>query len=159
MYTEFTKNLKYSNYIKSPTRFLTVQITIMIALNQKVAKQPNFCFFHSWVSSILLLTLFSSMLYAVPGPPTNVIGLCSVVLWGQPSQPSGTIERFDVQFSIPGVWYGTIHRKQRDNHIVQEGDTPSDYPDHEVFVGVSELHKCINMLSTCIHLVLPLSAK
>lgn len=101
------------------------------------------------------------MLYAVPDPPSNVIGLCSVVLWGEPSKPSGMIERFDVQFSIPGVWYGTIHRKRRDDvfHIVQDGDKPSDYHDSEVFVGVSELHKCISILRTCIHLVLPLSAK
>jgi len=86
------------------------------------------------------------MLYAVPDPPSNVIGLCSVVLWGQPSKPSGMIERFEVQFSVPGVWYGTIHCKRRDNvfHIVQDGDKPSDYLYSEVFVGVSEhaqMHK------------------
>jgi len=76
------------------------------------------------------------------GPPSNVKGLCTVVLWGQPSQPNGEIEGFDVQFYVRGRAYGTVRAKWRDNiyHIVQEDDKPSGYRDNEVSVGVSELH-------------------
>lgn len=89
------------------------------------------------------------MFYTVPGPPSVVVGLCTVVMWGQQSHPSGEIVKFEVQLSIPGVWYGTIHHKRWDDvfHIVQESDTPSDYLklDSEFFVGVSEPHNVISM--------------
>ena len=78
----------------------------------------------------------------VSGPPSNVKGLCTIVLWGQPSLPNGEIKGFDVQFYVRGRSYGTIRAKGRDNiyHIVREDDKPSGYRDNEVSVGVSELH-------------------
>jgi len=71
-----------------------------------------------------------------------VKGLCTVVLWGQPSQPNGEIKRFDVQFYVHGRSYGTVIAKGRDNiyHIVEGDEKPSGSRDNEVSVGVSELH-------------------
>jgi len=34
-------------------------------------------------------------------------GLCTVVVWGQPSQPNDRVTGFNVQVCIPGVWYST----------------------------------------------------
>ena len=39
-------------------------------------------------------------MYTAPGPPSNVKGLCTVVLWAQPSQPNGKIRGYEVQKSI-----------------------------------------------------------
>ena len=75
-----------------------------------------------------------------PGAPSSVKGLCTVVLWGQPSQPNGVITGFDVQFYIPGVFSGTMYRKGKGDifHIVQDSDRPSRYSVEEYYVGVSE---------------------
>ena len=77
-----------------------------------------------------------------PGPPSNVEGLCTIVLWGQPSQPNGEVTGFNVQFYVPDVWYGTLFRKEMNDiyHTVQDSDNPSDYSVSQIFVGVSELH-------------------
>ena len=77
-----------------------------------------------------------------PGPPSNVKGLCTVVLWARPSQPNGKITGYEVQFYDPDGWSGPVHNKTESDiyHIVEEGDTPSGY-DRTVFsVRVSTLH-------------------
>jgi hypothetical protein len=38
-------------------------------------------------------------LCVVPGQPTNVRGLCTVVAWQAPTEPNGVIVRYDIQFS------------------------------------------------------------
>ena len=83
--------------------------------------------------------------------------LCTIVLWGQPSQPNGEVIGFNVQFSIPGIWNGALYRKQMDDihHMVQDSDKPSEYSDSQIFVAVStSRHKVYNY----IHLVLLLAA-
>ena len=81
-------------------------------------------------------------MYTAPGPPSNVKGLCTVVLWARPSQPNGKIRGYEVQIYIPNQWYGPVHsKKESDNyHIVEEGDRPSEYQHSQLFVGVSQLY-------------------
>ena len=81
-------------------------------------------------------------IHTAPGPPSNVTGLCTVVLWARPSQPNGKITGYEVQFYIPDGWSGPIHTKTESDiyHIVEEDDTPSGYDRTVFFVRVSTLH-------------------
>ena len=85
---------------------------------------------------------FLCSIHTAPGPPSNMKGLCTVVLWARPSQPNGKIRGYEVQFYIPDGWSGAIRNKTESDiyHIVEEGDTPSEYRKSELFVRVSELH-------------------
>ena len=83
-------------------------------------------------------------MHTAPGPPSNVKGLCTVVLWGRPSQPNGKIRGYEVQIFIPDEWYGPVHSKKETDiyHIVEDSDRPSEYKQSELFLRVSELiHK------------------
>ena len=86
--------------------------------------------------------LYASYTHTAPGPPSNVKGLCTVVLWGQPSQPNGKITGYEVEFYVPDEWYGLVHSKNESDiyHIVEDTDTSSEYKQSELFVRVSELH-------------------
>ena len=83
-----------------------------------------------------------SFIHTGPGPPSNVKGLCTVVLWGRPSQPNGKITGYEVQVYVPDEWYGPVHSKKETDiyHIVEDSDTPSEYNQDEFFVAVSALH-------------------
>ena len=81
-------------------------------------------------------------MHTAPGPPSNVKGLCTVVLWGRPSQPNGKITGYEVQVYVPDEWYGQPHSKKETDiyHIVEDSDVSSDYNHDEFYVGVSVLH-------------------
>ena len=93
-------------------------------------------------------------MYTAPGPPSNVKGLCTVVLWARPSQPNGKIRGYEVQIYIPNEWFGPVHpKRESDNyHIVEDSDRPSEYQHSQLFVGVSQVYTkhtiiaCVNSL-------------
>ena len=42
-----------------------------------------------------------SVLHVVPSKPTRVRGFCSIVVWGEPSEPNGKIVGYDLNFYVP----------------------------------------------------------
>ena len=62
-----------------------------------------------------------------PGPPSNVEGLCTVVVWGQPSQPNDRVTGFNVQVYIPGVWYGTETFLDNNFYRVRHSDSEVEW--------------------------------
>ena len=80
-------------------------------------------------------------------------GLCTVVLWGQPSQLNGQIIGFNLQFYIPGVWYGAEKFLDTNTifHRVQDSDI-NGYQRSEIHFGVSELYNVISMHTFQAHL-------
>ena len=83
-----------------------------------------------------------SSIHTAPEPPSNVKGLCTVVLWGQPSQPNGRITGYEVQLYVPEEWSGPVNSKNESDiyHIVEDTDTSSEYELSDYFVRVSALH-------------------
>ena len=83
-----------------------------------------------------------SSIHTAPGPPSNVNGLCTVVLWGRPSQPNGKITGYEVQLYVPEEWSGPVHSKNESDiyHIREDTDTSSEYELSDYFVRVSALH-------------------
>ena len=65
-------------------------------------------------------------LSTVPGPPKNVRGLCTVVVWQPPEQPNGVITGYDIRF-FRGSTSGLIIPKGSNDlfHEVVISDIPS----------------------------------
>jgi len=130
-----TENLIATSYVLDRMRSFTTYI-IRVSVRNSVSNQDP------QNAAQRTVEIDARTKQGLSSPPSNVKGLCTVVLWGQPSLPNGEIDRFDVQFYVRGRSYGTVRAKRRDTiyHIVQEDDKPSGYRDNEVSVGVSELH-------------------
>ena len=88
-------------------------------------------FFHSTPSysshSLFLSISFLPHVFSVPSAPTVKPGLCTVVVWGSPSQSNGVLTGYDLRFYDEGQ--ERIVNKSNSSkeilHIVQDKDIPT----------------------------------
>ena len=69
----------------------------------------------------LQITVSSFLLFLVPSAPSSVLGLCTVVVWGQPSRTNGQLTGYDLRFYNTG--YEKIVWKMNDKNFQIVNDT------------------------------------
>lgn len=80
------------------------------------------------------------LLFIVPNAPTNVRGLCNVIVWGKPSQTNGNLTEYNLRFYDNDNDREIIVSNRSDEilRIVKRSDIPSDSTD-DIFVQVSTI--------------------
>ena len=64
-------------------------------------------------------------MFSVPSAPPVIPGLCSVVVWGTPSQSNGVLTGYDLKFYDEGQETIVSNRSDEILRIVQDGDIPT----------------------------------
>ena len=82
----------------------------------------------------------------VPGEPSNIQSLCTVVVWGEPGRPNGVIRGYDLMFKRIGTSrVGPIILKPVTDlyHVVRDSDLPTGSEDLVFQVTIiSALKEC-----------------
>lgn len=84
-------------------------------------------------------------LSVVPGEPSNVQGLCTVVLWGEPLQRNGNLTGYDLRFYNDDQEIIVSNRSDEIFRAVKETDKPTG--SNSIFVQVRDQDNRINVNS------------
>ena len=77
---------------------------------------------------------FSPFPFSVPSAPSNVEGLCTTIVWSEPSQTNGVLTGYDLRFYSNDREKIVSNRSDENFRIVKETDKPSG--SENIFVQV-----------------------